>query len=952
MNAFQNIHKDLTDFLATQGIHAPTNIQERAIPAILGEPMHSLLLSPTGSGKTEAALLPLLHALYLQKTKRDLYGIYILYITPLKALNRDVFKRIEGLCDHLNITVSVRHGDTTPYGRRKQAITPPNLLITTPESLQAILPGKRMREHLKTVFAVVVDEIHELADSKRGTQLSLGLERLNRRVRIPPIRIGLSATVGNPKEVGSLLGGTNRPVRAIWAGYDARKMKLSVQMPIPEEQDKKLGRSLSYPPHSVARLQKIVELIEKHTSTLVFTNTRSFAEVLGAKMRALGTSYEFDVHHGSLAKNVRLEAEDRLKQGASKAIIATSSLELGIDIGQADLVIQYSSPREVSRALQRIGRAGHAVGKIPKGVIITTVNLDDITESGVILRRARTNKVENARIPRKSWDVLCQQINGVLLDQNEIVFTDLLELVKSAYPYRNVTSEELEKLLVFMIGRRMIVKEGNLVKRYGKTRTSYYEHLSTIPDVRQVRAVDIATRSSIGVLDEDFVSQNVEAGSVFVIRGRPWNVVSVDEETGEVLCAPATGTESEAPRWIGEMIPVPFEVAVEVAKVWNRVVTDEDYAVRDWLEDDYRISSMAQDHLMKVVKEAYGVLGSLPSKDLLVIESFEGGLVIHSPLGTKANETLGVVVAALLTTRLGMEVGVEGDPYRILLTSKDVINPQQILDVLKEYNAEQVTEILRLSLKHTQTFASRFIHVGKRMDIIKRDSKVREIPVRMLMKAFEGTPVYEEAIREVFADKLEIERVITLFEGVASGKIGVHLVNTAKASPLARLIVEEKTRFEVMGELTDENEVLRMMEDRLLSKKFRLICMGKGDWNSVRTISTLDDVVICPVCGSKMIAAVRPPDTELAKVVRKRVQGKSLNKEEEKIFKAGGLVADLVSRYGKHALFVLAGRGVGPRTASRLLRPGMTDRLVALRAIAAAEKEYQKNKQFWTTTKK
>ncbi len=948
MNAFRNIHKDLTNFLATQGIQVPTDIQERAIPILLGEPIHTLLLSPTGSGKTEAALLPLLDVLYRQKSKQDLYGIYILYITPLKALNRDVFKRIEDLCEHLGITVSVRHGDTTPYGRRKQAITPPNLLITTPESLQAIIPGKRMREHLKTVFAVIVDEIHELADSKRGTQLSLGLERLNRIVRIPPIRIGLSATVGNPKEVASLLGGTNRPVRSVWAGYDTRRMILGVAMPMPDEQDKELGRRLSYPPHSVARLRTIVELIEKHTSTLVFTNTRSFAEVLGAKMRALGTSYEFDVHHGSLAKNVRLEAENKLKQGLSKAIIATSSLELGIDIGQADLVIQYSSPREVSRALQRIGRSGHTVGKVPKGVIIATANLDDITESGVILGRARKNRVENARIPQKSWDVLCQQINGILLDQDEIVFTDLLELVKSAYPYRTVTSEELGKLLAFMIDRRMIVKEGNLIKRYGKTRTSYYEHLSTIPDVRQVRAVDIATRSSIGVLDEDFVSQNVESGSVFVIRGRPWSVVSVDEETGEVLCAPATGTESEAPRWIGEMIPVPFEVAVEVARVWNRVITDDDSIGSDWLGDEYELSSMAQDYLVKVVKEAQDVLGALPSEDLLVVESFEGGLVIHAPLGTKANETLGVVVAALLTTRLGTEVGVERDPYRVLFTSKDTINPRQILDVLKEYNAEQVTEILRLSLKHTQTFASRFIHVGKRMDIIRRDSKVREIPVRMLMKSFEGTPVYEETMREVFADKLEIERVIMVFEGVASGKIGVHLVNTTKASPLARLIVEEKTRFEVMGEITDESEVLRMMEDRLLSKKFRLICMGKGDWNSVRTISTLDNQVICPVCGSKMIAAVRPSDADLQKIIRKRVQDKSLNKEEEKVFKAGALVADLVARYGRHALFVLAGRGIGPRTASRLLRPGMTDRLTALRAIALAEKEYERTKSFWS----
>jgi ATP-dependent Lhr-like helicase len=933
MSAFQSLHKDIRDFLATQGIVTPTDIQEKAIPAILQDPTHSLLLSPTGSGKTEAALLPLLDALYKQKQKRDLYGIYILYITPLKALNRDVFKRIESLCEHLDISVSVRHGDTTPYGRRKQALNPPNLLITTPESLQAILPGKRMREHLKTVFAVVVDEIHELADSKRGTQLSMGLERLTRLIR-----------VGNPKDVAALLGGTDRPVRAIWAGYSSREIEMSVEVPVPVEEHRKLSSTLSYPPHSVARLTKIVDLIESHQSTLVFTNTRSFAEVLGAKMRALGVSYEFDVHHGSLAKNVRLEAEDRLKQGISKAIIATSSLELGIDIGKADLVIQYSSPREVSRALQRIGRAGHSVGKVPKGVIIATVNLDDISESGVILRRAWINKVENARIPHKSWDVLCQQINGLLLDSLEIPFPELLDVIKSAYPFREVTSGELKKLLEFMIDRRMIIQEGNLVKRYGKTRTSYYEHLSTIPDVRQVRAVDMATRSSIGVLDEDFVTQNVESGSVFVIRGRPWNVVSIDEETGEVLCAPATGTESEAQRWIGEMIPVPYDVASEVAKVWNRVVSEESGL---WLEKDYGLSTVAQNHVTKVIHDAHKKLGALPSDDVLVIESFEGGLVIHSPIGTKANETLGVVIAALLTTRLGTTVGVERDPYRILFTSQEKIRPEQVVEVLKEYDSKQVSEILKLALKHTQTFASRFIHVGKRMDIIKRDSKIREVPVKRLIKSFENTPVYEEAMREVLNEKLDESRVITVFEEVASGKISIHTVNTDAPSPLARLIVEEKTRFEVMGEITDENEVLRMMEERLLAKKFRLVCMGKGDWNSVRTVSTLDDEVSCPICGSKMIAAVRPPDDELAKVVKKRIQGKSLTKEEEKVFKAGGLIADLVARYGRHALFVLAGRGVGPRTASRLLRPGMTDRLTALRAIAAAEKEYERTKPFW-----
>ena len=358
MSVSTSLSKEIISFLKSKGITKPTPIQERAIPLLLNGEENALLLAPTGGGKTEAALIPLLHRLQQMAKDRDLFGVYIIYVTPLRALNRDVFKRIEELCEQLGLTVDVRHGDTTQYARRKQAIKPPNLLITTPESLQAILPGKRLQYHLKTVFAVIVDEVHDLASSKRGAQLSLGLERLQRLVGRRVQRIGLSATVGNPDEVAGLLSG-KEPIKTLWAGYDNQKMDLSVEMPTPTDQDTTLGKRISYPAHSVARLNAIIQLIETHRSVLVFTNTRSFAEVLGAKMHALKPSFDFDVHHGSLSKDARLTAEDRMKSGSSKAIIATSSLELGIDIGQADLVVQYSSPREVSRLVQRVGRSGH-----------------------------------------------------------------------------------------------------------------------------------------------------------------------------------------------------------------------------------------------------------------------------------------------------------------------------------------------------------------------------------------------------------------------------------------------------------------------------------------------------------------------------------------------------------------------------------------------------------------
>jgi len=938
------LSKEMVQFLKSKGIVKPTPIQEKAIPLLLEGKHNSLLLAPTGSGKTEAAILPLLNKLQKMSKERELFGFYIIYITPLKALNRDVFKRIVELCEHLGLTVDVRHGDTTQYARRKQAIKPPNLLITTPESLQAILPGKRLRYHLKTVFAVVVDEVHDLASSKRGTQLSLGLERLERLVGSKIMRVGLSATVGNPKDVARLLGG-NKEIKTVWAGYDDRKVDLKVAMPSPTDQHKKLVGKLSYPPHSVARLETIVDLIEKHQSTLVFTNTRSFAEVLGAKMRALKPPYEFDVHHGSLSKNARLSAEDRLKTGVSKAIIATSSLELGIDIGQADLVIQYSSPREVSRLVQRVGRSGHGIGRTSKGVVISTINLDDISESGIIIKRAKLNKVENARIPMKAWDVLAHQITGILLDCDTIEKASLLEVVTAAYPFSEVTTTELDALLEFMEGRRLLEIHDTEVSRGARTRVFYYERLSTIPDTRQVSAVDITTRTSIGVLDEDYVAANVQPGSVFVIRGRPWNVVSIDDESGEVMCAPASGTDTDAPRWVGEMIPVPFEVASDVSKMWNSIL-DQSGNIDVWLAE-FGISGESTKHLVDTLRQSKDVLEEIPSPDLYILETFDAGIVLHSPLGTRANETLGIVIAALLTTRLGIVVAVERDPYRILFTAKEDLKSSHILDVLKDYSGDQASHILRLAVKQTQNFASRFVQVGRRMDIIRKDAKSKQVPVRWLIKSFEKTPVFEEAMREVLVEKLDEKRAMEVFDRYSEGTLDFHEVKTLKPSPLARLIVEEKTRFEVMGEITEEDEVLRMIEERLLSKQFRLICMAENHWNSVRTITTLEEVVTCPICESKMIGVLQLSDKDFPKLLQKRLRGESLTKEEEKKYRAASLTAELVSRYGKTALLVLAGRGIGATTASRILSPGLKERLQILRAIAKGELQYERTRPYW-----
>jgi ATP-dependent Lhr-like helicase len=347
------------------------------------------------------------------------------------------------------------------------------------------------------------------------------------------------------------------------------------------------------------------------------------------------------------------------------------------------------------------------------------------------------------------------------------------------------------------------------------------------------------------------------------------------------------------------------------------------------------------------VKESNDVLGCLPSPGSLLIEDFGTGLVIHAPFGTRANETLGIVVAALLTTRMGIDVGVERDPYRILLTSTGQLDPDRVVDILRGYNGTQVSSILRLAVKHTQSFSSRFVHVARRMGVIRREARTKDIPVRRLIANLENGPVFEEAMREILQEKLDEQRVRVLFDGISGGLIDIRVVNTTKPSPLARLIVEEKTRFEIIGEITDENEVLRLVENRLTARQLRLVCLGNDDWDSVRTISTLGDTIECPNCGSRMIAVISPSDSTLTTIVKMRRNGKTLTDEETTQYSAAVLTAELVSTYGKKALMVLAAHGIGPRTASRVLQSVTCDRLALLREIVRAEREYARTRPFW-----
>src|SRR2546429_6136356 len=383
------------------GIELLNEMQNLSIPRIRAG-SNVLIVAPTGSGKTEAALLPVLESLEANQAS----GIRAVYITPLRALNRDMIDRVQHLVSRTELTAAVRHGDTPPSERRKQAAAPPDILITTPETLQAILPGKVMHRHWKNVKYVIMDEVHQLAADRRGIQLAVALERL-RSVAGVFQRIGLSATVGHPGSIAALFGGEN-PLEILVAPLE-KQYEYRVEWPRPIDKDFETARDFYITPEAAAGLSAIDDTLDESRSTLVFVNARPLAKLLSSRLSIL--RQDVAVHHGSLPREERERVEAGFKRGDIKGLVSTSTLELGIDIGTVDKVVQYNSPRQVTSLIQRVGRSGHKLDRTSRGLILA-VSSDDAIESLAAVQAAQEGDLEPLHIHRLALDVLAHQIVG------------------------------------------------------------------------------------------------------------------------------------------------------------------------------------------------------------------------------------------------------------------------------------------------------------------------------------------------------------------------------------------------------------------------------------------------------------------------------------------------------------------------------------------------------------
>jgi len=541
MDAFAALHPDVRAALSERGFRTPTEPQRKAIPA-LAEGDHGLVIAPTGSGKTETAMLPVLSAI---RGREPTHGIQALYITPLRALNRDMRERLDWWGETLGIEVAVRHGDTTDYERGKQADDPPDVLVTTPETLQAMFTGKKLRRAIEDVEHVVVDEVHELAASKRGAQLTIGLEHLREHAG-PFQRIGLSATVGDPEEVGKFLTGDRGcRIAEVEAGSN---IDVCVRTPKITAADRSAAGELLTDAEIASHVRAIDELVSAHDSTLVFVNTRQTAEGLGSRLKSYGT--DVGIHHGSLSKSARIEVEDRFKAGEIDGLLCTSSMELGIDVGRIDHVVQYASPREVRRLLQRVGRAGHRRDEISSGTVIATTP-DDAFEALAIVDRAERGAVESAGIHHASLDTVANQIPGLLMGFGELSAARAYDIVTRAYPFRELSREAFKSVVRELSGNRLLwlEEDADRIEKSGGTWQYFYANLSMIPDEANYTVEDMASGDSIGTLAERFVVTFAAPGETFVQGGEMWRITEIDDEEEEVLVSPVGDPTGEVPSW-------------------------------------------------------------------------------------------------------------------------------------------------------------------------------------------------------------------------------------------------------------------------------------------------------------------------------------------------------------------------------------------------------------------
>jgi ATP-dependent Lhr-like helicase len=937
--SFELLDKRIKDILDDLEI-SPTPGQLEYLKAIISNE-DVLVVASTGSGKTFGTIIACLHKI-LNLT--DPTPVRVLIVTPLKSLNRDIFRRVlPQLASKLGITIAVRHGDTTPYERQKQTKNPPQILITTPELLQALLPAKIFgRIHLRNVQTVIIDEIHELVESKRGIQLSLALERLSHRVNNPIQRIGLSATVGSPSEVMRFLSPKNKNARIVEI---PRLKELNLQLDYPkvlDENYKDLPTTIHTTEDAASRFQRLLEIIEQEEGTvLLFTNTRQQAEILGYRFKMYNEftppeeQISFEVHHSSLSTQSRLRAETDVREGILDLVIATSSLELGIDIGAISLVIQYMSPRRIETLIQRVGRSGHGLDKQSKGIIITETPRE-LLEAFLINNRVLEGKVEPTRIHTHAYDILFQCIIGILLDFGETSVKTIHKIISGASPYQHFTLKDLIPLLQF--GKEnyffSIEKDPDTgkitIRNKRKSYKFYYSNLSSIPTKRSYSVIDVGSQARVGHLDEGFIVTRGDKGAVFILNGTPWELLAIKDDKVEVRQVRGI-TEATIPTWEGELIPVSQLVSSTVMELF---------------EDDSTIKFTTKEIQVEIKRflREQQEKGLAPKKGKLLIETTGRQIVVHSFLGSRGNETLGLLLSAVIGARQGHSIQYRTDPYSIFLS---LGRPISLKNIFKTIEPEHVQPLLEHRIKSTDLFAWRLRQVAKRFGVLPESAENSVMMTRFIVSRYKETIVGQEAVNEILTENMNQNLVMQFIEDIQNKKIAIEEVPVASFDTPLSLAATEPISSNVL-KLKPSSIILEKIEKRIRNTWVRLVCMRLTcKYEKLQRIESLDDIQ-CPLCHSRYIAVVNQHKTGIKSLLKRSTNKQiRLSKDEKKELNTAKKSADIILSFGKKAAFVLAGRGIGPTIAIRILREPHKTSEDLLTSIYHHEANFARTREYW-----
>lgn len=808
-------------------------------------PIHNreniLVSAPTGATKTLTGFLAVLNELVDAAEKGALQNkVYAIYISPLKALNNDIQKNlveplqeIEKLAGKtLGIRVGVRTGDTTQAEKSAMLRKPPHILITTPESLAIMLSSLKFADYLKAVDWCIIDEIHALAENKRGVHLSLSLERLQ-HLAGHMSRVGLSATVAPLEEIAHYLVGTDRACTIVDVQY-LKQFDFKVLSPVPNLIDVTHGEM-----H-----QKLYELLDKliqeHKTTLIFTNTRAATErVVDHLKHKFPSRYTENIgaHHGSLGKELRLNLEERLRKGELKCVVCSTSLELGLDIGYIDLVVCLGSPKSVARFLQRAGRSGHRLHQTVKGRVIV-MDRDDLVECAVLLKAAIEKKIDRVHIPTNALDVLAQQIDGMALER---VWEEkeLYRVIKQSYCYKDLKREDFSQVLDYLAGKFVDLEErhiyakiwrddGKIGKKGKLGRVIYMTNIGTIPDESFI-TVKIGDQT-IGTLDEGFL-ERMKPGDVFVLGGETYMFKFSRGMVAQVVAS--VNRPPTVPSWASEMLPLSFDLAQEIGKFRNHLLDrftqkQSQTDIISFLHDYLYVDDNAANSIYEYFAEQYDYCGKIPHNKHVLVEYFNDGIerkiIFHTLFGRRVNDCLSRAVAFVIakTEHKDVEVGMNDNGFYI--GGDKTLKPIIAFKFLK---AEKLPLLLSAAIDGSEVFKRRFRHCATRALMILRNylghqKRVgrQQVSSMILMSALKridpNFSVLKEAKREVLEDLMDIVNTRKVINDIENGTIKITEIDSKIPSPFAFNIALQGS-LDVM-KIEDKHEFLRRMHAMVLAK--------------------------------------------------------------------------------------------------------------------------------------